>query len=166
MDTYKYKEKILKEKLELLKWKKLKDDALTKQIFNEAAKFRDEETVAKNTLNATKEEILSEIRNFSLDKGKLDYYLQLNELLLEFHPIEFQNDRFLIPSTVAIEESVRDYWKTRNNIYRNFQQFIENEYHTLMDQRRKLIEEKKMAEAELILKKIFGLGEFLYRFRR
>ena len=117
MDILGLKEQILLGKLELLKHQQLKYNAVQRQTFGEAQKFRELEQKSLDRLVALKEDLLKRIASFDFEIHSLRNYAELNELLMEFHPIEFRKLVRKEKSKSIIEAAIQHCWEYRKDLY-------------------------------------------------
>ena len=90
MDYFKLKEEILTEKLKLIRFQKEKNEAVKNQDFEKASNLRDLEKQSYDKVQELKSAVLEQLSAFDIHEEKLDVYLELQEMLFEFHPIQFR----------------------------------------------------------------------------
>ena len=166
MDIIALKEKLLKGKLELFRLQTDKDEAARLQNYEKAAGIRDLEKIALEKHLSLKNEISSLIAEFKLQENNLNEYLELNELLFEFHPSEFRNDSENSLNKSSMQACVNQYWQIRQDMYSDFKIFIETEYKSLMLKRGEFIKANNQEASDIALRTLYGMGEFLSDFRR
>jgi len=133
------------------------------QQWEAAAKWRDLVKVAEEELLEIQVSIIKQLSDFDFSKESIEYYLALNELLLEFHPIELKRNAQLLKSLPQINNELIVIWKARGLLFLKTNEIIQNEYCDLIKKRGELIQEKKYEEADVVLKKLMGLGEVIKR---
>jgi hypothetical protein len=164
MDYFKLKEDILTEKLKLIRFQKEKNEAVKNQDFEKAANLRDLEKQSYDKVQELKSAVLEQLSTFDVHEEKLDVYLELQEMLFEFHPIQFRYDNLSHSSLTDINHAVSTYWQIRNEAYFNFKKYIEGEYITL---RKEWIDQFKNNDNAVknTLKQLNHIREFLVRFK-
>jgi hypothetical protein len=108
--------------------------------------------------------VLEQLSAFEVHEEKLDVYLELQEILFEFHPIQFRYDNLSHSILTDINHAVSTYWQIRNEGYFNFKKYIEGEYITL---RKEWIDQVKNDDKNVnnTLRQLNHIREFLVRFR-
>ena len=82
------KEEILSLKLEIIQIQKEKKEAVEKQRFNIAAILFEREKQLRETLEEVRQKLESLIHSFELTNRNFEDFLNLQELLYEFYPIQ------------------------------------------------------------------------------
>ena len=164
MDYFKLKEEILTEKLKLIRFQKEKNEAVKNQDFEKASNLRDLEKQSYDKVQELKSAVLEQLSAFDIHEEKLDVYLELQEMLFEFHPIQFRYNNLSHSSLTDINHAVSTYCQIRSEAYFNFKKYIEGEYITL---RKDWIDEVKNDDDAVknSLKQLNHISEFLERFR-
>lgn len=164
MDYFKLKEEILTEKLKIIRFQKEKNEAAKNQDFEKASNLRDLEKQSYDKVKELKSAVLEQLSAFEVHEEKLDAYLELQDMLFEFHPIQFRNENLSHSSFTDVNHAVSTYWKIRSEAYLNFKTYIEGEYITL---RAAWIDQVKNKDKNVknTLQQLNHIREFLVRFK-
>lgn len=163
MNTHEVLIRIYELKLEKEKLRIEKERVVKLQHWEAAAKWRDLEKVAVEELLEIQVSINEQLSEFDFSKESIEDYLALNELLLEFHPLELKRNAQLLKSLPQINNELIVIWNARSLLYLKTNEIIENEYCDLIKKRGELIKEGKFEDADVVLKKLMGLGEVIKR---
>jgi hypothetical protein len=158
------KGKILTEKLNVYNLNIEKIEAVRNQNFYQATQLRDQEKQSYQKLQELKLEVLEKLSAIVIQDDKIELYLDLQELLFEFHPIQFRNDSLKHSNLSDVQLSVAKYWQIRIETYNDFKKFIEAEYVNLSD---KWIAQVGSKDSEVTdtLKQLNHIRAFLMRFK-
>ena len=163
MNTHEVLIRIYELRLEKEKLRIEKERVVKLQHWEAAAKWRDLEKVAVEELLEIQVSIIEQLSEFDFSKESMEDYLALNELLLEFHPIELKRNAQLLKSLPQINNELTVIWNARSLLFLKTNEIIQNEYCDLIKKRGELIQERKFEEADVVLKKLMGLGEVIKR---
>ena len=158
------KGKILTEKLNVYNLNIEKNEAVRNQNFYQASQLRDQEKHSYEKLQELKQDVLDQLSSLEGRDEKIELYLDLQELLFEFHPIQFRNDNLKNPNLSDVQLSVAKYWQIRSETYIDFKKFIEAEYVNLRDKWIEQVRSKDRALTET-LKQLNHIRAFLMRFK-
>lgn len=158
------KGEILAEKLNVYNLNIEKNEAVRHQNFYQASQLRDQEKHSYEKLQELKLEVLDQLSSIEGRDEKIEIYLDLQELLFEFHPIQFRNDNLRHPNLSDVQLSVAKYWQIRSETYIDFKKFIEAEYVNLRDNWIAQVRSKDRAVTET-LKQLNHIRAFLMRFK-
>ncbi|MFM1829019.1 MAG: hypothetical protein RL624_1260 [Bacteroidota bacterium] len=150
-------------KLEREKFKLEKNRAVKIQNFAEAANYRDLEKKALLDLLAIQSNIVSLVNYYDFRSKSIDYFLELNELLLEFHPMELKRKTQKLRNLPEIETELIMIWNSRSLLFMRVNEIIQNEYTNLIKKRGQFIQENNIEEAESVRKTLMGMGEIIWR---
>ncbi len=117
MDILALKEQILEAKLNLLRHQRNKYAAVARNSFIEAKDYSQQQRESLSNLYDLKQIVLSQIAQFNFDEHRLRDYAELNELLMEFHPIEFQRVVRKKKGRTDIEKTIIHCWEYRKELY-------------------------------------------------
>jgi hypothetical protein len=117
MDILALKEQILEAKLDLLRHQRNKYSAAARNSFIEAKEFLLLQRESLSKLYDLKQIVLYQIAKFDFNEFRLRDYAELNELLLEFHPIEFQSVVSKKKGRTNLEKTIIDCWEYRKELY-------------------------------------------------
>jgi hypothetical protein len=137
MEYMDLQEKILSLKLESLRFQKEKNMEAQKKSFEKAAGLRDKEKQSNETLEELRQHVINLIHSYDFTNRNFEDYLNLNELLMEFHPIQFRTDHM---SNINLEDpkpAVEFYWQSREVLYANFKYLISADYQMLREKNQK-----------------------------
>lgn len=163
MNTHEVLIRIYELKLEKERLRVKKERVVRLQYWEEASKYRDLEKVAVEELLEIQDSIIKQLSEFDFSKESMEDYLALNELLLEFYPIELKRNAQLLKSLPQINNELAVIWNARSLLFLKTNEIIQNEYCDLIKKRGELIQERKFEEADVVLKKLMGLGEVIKR---
>lgn len=163
MNTDKTRIRIYELKLESEKLKSEKNFAAKNQYFEKASNYRDLEKKAIDELFEIESNVIKLIVDFDFNSQSLEYYLELNELLLEFHPLALKRNAPQLMQLHLIEAELKLIWSSRSLLFMRMNEMIQNEYSNLINKRGQLIREKRIEEADILLQKLMGLGEVIKR---
>ncbi len=128
-------EKILSLKLEILRFQKEKNMEAQKKSFEKAASLRDMEKQSNETLEELRQHVINLINSYDFTNRNFEDYLNLHELLLEFHPIQFRTDHIRNIIFEDPKPAVEFYWQSREVVYANFKYLISAEYQVLKEKK-------------------------------
>lgn len=163
MNTHEVLIRIYELKLELARVRAEKEKVVKSQHWEAAAKCRDLEKPAVEEFLEIQDSIIKQLSEFDFSKESMEDYLALNELLLEFHPIELKRNAQQLKSLPQINNELTVIWNARSLLFLKINEIIQNEYCDLIKKRGELIQERKFEEADVVLKKLMGLGEVIKR---
>ena len=136
MEYMDVQERILSLKLEILRLQKEKNMEAQKKSFEKAASLRDKEKQSNESLEAVRQHVINLINSYDFTNRNFDDYLNLHELLLEFHPIKFRTDHIRNINFEDPKPAVEFYWQSREVLYANFKYLIAAEFQVLREKKK------------------------------
>jgi hypothetical protein len=163
MRLHRLKENILEAKLNLFRTQADKSIAVKEQHYEKAAHLRVQEKHIREHIENLKNNVLKTIHISKGEQGSISDYLLCNELLLEFHPIEFQHDCSNIQSIEAIDNYMNCYWRIREQIQDDLMKFLCDEYQNIRIQLREFNSESDHIKAKWALSRLVSISDIIQR---
>lgn len=137
MDVVATKEQILLAKLQLHQAEQAKRKAILDQNFALATVLHEDVKRPRQLLLDIKNAILEHLSLIDAPMANLGQYTALQELLLEFHPVDFKWEVAESTSLAEINSTVAKYWQHRAQAKESHAAFLDTQY---QDIRHKVLE--------------------------
>ncbi len=155
------KEKILEAKLNLFRIQLEKNTVVKNQHYEEAARLREQEKQIRELIENLRCVVLKSIHTLKVEHGSVSDYALLQNLLLEFHSIDFQYDSSNSQTIEAIDEYMNCYWRIKQQMQEDLLNFLSEEYQYLRVQMRQFKSESDNDKALLALPRLASISELI-----
>ena len=163
MDLQTLKENILEAKLNLFRTQLEKSAAVKGLHYEEAAHLRGQEKLIREQIEKLKTVVVNLIHTSKGEEGTIADYVLCQDLLLEFHSIDFQYDCATTQSIEAIDNYMNCYWRIREQMQDDLMKFLCDEYHYLRIQMRKFNKDSDNIKVQWALSRLVSLSDIIQR---